>query len=490
MNVLFVISDDLNDWVLHPPEHPQVKTPNIDRLRERSVTFTNAHANVPVCSPSRKCLFSGLYPWTTHEYDFCDWEKSPGLQHCTPLPLHFRNHGYAVFGTGKLLHEGRGGDFYTEYGIDVDYGPWPWRGDGRVRFTPHPYQYDKWLPHLPEKMHRDLNYAPLSQIPDWPGSQGWFYESEQPFHYTSDTDRDPMPDEQSVTWALEVMQRSHDKPFFLGVGLMRPHTPLYVPDEYFARFPIEEVTLPPYLEGDLSDCAPTLRNRWDWGFRKFEGLLAAGGEQAWREWVQAYLACVAFVDDQIGRLLDGLKAAGHHDDTAVVLTGDNGYHVGEKDCIQKWHLWDESTRVPLIVHVPGTSGTGRECEHPVSHVDIYPTLVDLCGLPEQPHGDGGGHGLEGHSLRPLLEAPEIQQWHGLPVAVSAVKEKDEEQPHISVRSQRYRYTRCNNGEEELYDHQIDPHEWHNLINDASYEQVKAMLRNELEKAGAKGEEKK
>ncbi len=109
MNVLFIICDDLNDWVLHPAGHPQVKTPNIDRLRNRSVNFSNAHAAVPVCGPSRKCLFSGLYPQTIDSYDFAPWKAVPALENCVPLPLHFRNNGYGVYGAGKLLHEGQGG---------------------------------------------------------------------------------------------------------------------------------------------------------------------------------------------------------------------------------------------------------------------------------------------------------------------------------------------------------------------------------------------
>jgi arylsulfatase A-like enzyme len=141
MNVLLVICDDLNDWILHPADHPQVKIPNIDRFRKQSVNFTNAHAAVPVCGPSRKCLFSGLYPQTIDSYDFAAWQKVPALEACTPLPLHFRNNGYNAYGTGKLLHEGQGGDFYTDYGYGVDYGPHPWLGEGKAEFTPHPKQY-------------------------------------------------------------------------------------------------------------------------------------------------------------------------------------------------------------------------------------------------------------------------------------------------------------------------------------------------------------
>ena len=487
-NVLFIICDDLNDWVLHPADHPRVKTPNIDRLRRTSVSFSTAHAAVPVCGPSRKCLFSGLQPRTIDSYDFTAWKNVPALQGCVSMPLHFRDNGYGVYGAGKLLHEGAGGDFYTEYGYgvdyNVDYGPHPWLGEGEAQFTPHPRQYDLWEGHLPLwDMHRDLNFGPLSDVPDWkpgviadkPGAKGWYYRDATRFRYVSDDDRDRMPDELAVDWAIDVLHRDHDRPFFVGVGLVKPHTPLYVPERYFDLFLLDEVSLPPYLENDLDDCASALRNRWAWGFQKFRALIDSGGIEAWRGFVQAYLATLAFVDDQIGRLLDTLSSGPHADNTAVILTSDNGYHLGEKDCIQKWHLWDESTRVPLLIHLPGATRDGEICSHPVSHIDIYPTLIDLCGLPSQPHTNLA---LDGHSLVPLLDDPNTTTWSGPSVTLSAVRD-NQEPPHFSVCSSRYRYTLCANGEEEFYDHVNDPHEWTNLAASNKYAETKATLRKEL-----------
>ena len=486
MNVLFVICDDLNDWVLHPEDHPQVKTPHIDRLREQSVSFTNTHAAVPVCGPSRKCIFSGLYPQTIDSFDFAAWKSVPALHNCVPLPLHFRNNGYGVFGAGKLLHEGAGGDFFTAYGYGVDYGPHPWLGEGPAEFTPHPRQYDLWEGHLPLwDMHRDMNFGPLSDVPEWkagqiegkPGARGWYYRDATPFRYIDDTNRDPMPDEISVDFACEVMQRDHDKPFFIGVGLTKPHTPLYVPGEYFDRFPIDQVTLPPYLENDLDDCAEVLRNRWAWGFQKFEALIASGGKEAWRAFVQAYLATVSFVDDQVGRLMEALEAGGYADNTVIVFTSDNGYHLGEKDCIQKWHLWNESTRLPLLIHVSGTTAMGQDCVHPVSHIDLYPTLIELCGLPPQPH-QGEEYALDGHSLVPFLNDPGTDKWRGPPVALIGIRD-GQDPPHFSVCSERYCFTLCANGEEELYDHDRDPHEWTNLAGSPAHGKTKKQLREEL-----------
>ncbi len=485
-NVLFIICDDLNDWALHPAGHPTTKTPNLDRLRKRSVSFNNAHVVVPVCGPSRKCLFSGLYPQTLDDYSFAPWKSVKKLQGCVPIPLHFRNHGYHVYGTGKLLHEGAGGDFFTDYGIRPDYGPWPSLGKGAPRNTPHPAQFETWKKHLPVPMHRDLNYGPLSKVPTWkadafkgmPGAKGWFYENGKRFKYVDDKDRDLTPDEISAAWAVDILNKKHDRPFYLSVGFVRPHTPLYAPQKYFDLFPLDEIQLPPYKKDDLKDCAPLLRERWPWGRQKYDALIKAGGEQAWKEWVQAYCACTAFVDDQIGKVLDALDASGQRDNTIVILTSDNGYHVGEKDCIQKWHLWDESTRVPLLVHVPGAKGNGKSCSHPVSLVDIYPTLTELCALPEHPNKDGSNISLEGYTLKPYIDAPEREECCGPQAVLMGIRDTGKK-PHFSVRSKRYRYTLCSDGKEELYDHQTDPNEWTNLAGDPKLKDVKDQLHEEM-----------
>jgi len=194
--------------------------------------------------------------------------------------------------------------------------------------------------------------------------------------------------------------------------------------------------------------------------------------------VQAYLACMAFADEQVGKVLKALDASEYRDNTIVVLTGDNGYHVGEKDCIQKWHLWDESTRVPLFIYVPGARGNGRTCDHPVSLIDVYPTLADLCGLPEHPNKNGSNMPLEGHSLRPLLEKPEREKWNGPSAAFMGIRD-GKANPHFSIRSRRYRYTLCGNGEEELYDHDNDPNEWTNLAGNPKHAKTRNQLRKEL-----------
>jgi arylsulfatase A-like enzyme len=404
---------------------------------------------------------------------------------------HFLNNGYRVYGTGKLFHEGAGGPFYTQYGIPPNYGPWPWKGKGKEEMTAHPAQVGLFSPFLPENMQRELNFSPLADVPEWkpdpagkfPGYNGW-YSFGKPWHYVNDDDRDQMPDEISADFAVKVLSQKHDAPFFLGVGFIRPHVPLYVPTKYFDKYPLESVKLPPYLTNDLADCAVILQQHWRLGFQKFDAIMSAGGVTMWRQWVQAYLASMSFADDQVGKVLDALDKSPYRDNTIVVLIGDNGYHLGEKSAIQKWYLWEESTKVPFFIRAPGAA-RGKICKLPTSLIDLYPTLIDLCGLPKSPNTGKSEAPLGGHSLRPLLKNPVHGTWDGPPAALSVVSYQPDGTPgtgpHYSIRTIRWRYTLCSNGEEEMYDHDADPNEWTNLAKNPNYAQMRRDLRAQLTK---------
>lgn len=487
-NVLLIVCDDLNDSVEGMGGHAQAYTPNIRRLMERGVHFTCAHNNQPWCAPSRTSLWSGLYPFTSRYHGGGHFRKNPVLQDHVFLNQHLMRSGYDVFGTGKLYHNGHEEkQNYTQYGHDPDFGPWPW--DGKQN-REHPSQrflfetaYYRNLPELHETPPMQT-FGPLSDVPSYgpdaasgaPGHKGWWMYK-RPFRYASEEDRDRMPDELCAEWAAEVLRGRRDRPFFLGVGFSRPHIPLYAPKKYFDRFPVEQIQFPPYLSNDTDDCARALLQADAKGLEKFRLLHAAGGETMWKRWIQAYLACVAFVDDQVGRVLAALEASPHAKNTVVILTSDHGFHMGEKDYIFKNSLWEESTRVPLVVAMPEGRGAGKRCETPVSLIDLYPSVLDFCGLAGDPNAGRGGKALEGYSLKPLVEDPEGGKWSGPPVALTQLG--GGERAHYSVRSRRWRYTLCSNGEEELYDHEADPHEWKNLAAEPAMQGRKAELRGEL-----------
>lgn len=497
-NVLFIICDDLNDSIAGMGGHPQAKTPNINRLMRKGVRFVNAQCNDPLCAPSRASMLSGLYPHTTGYLEFYHWRKNAVLGDCVSLMEHFRNEGYGVYCTGKLFHnQHEDYENYTEYGYEANFGPFPWDGVDRTpadwqegkavtdNWKEHPQMQFIFKGHESIRTHWEQTFGALSNVPDWPadpekgipGYKGWRLYN-RPFRYVSADDRDLVPDELYAQYATEVLQREHDKPLFLGVGFCRPHTPLYAPKEYFDMFPLESIQLPPYKADDLEDCAEALKKFQPYGFERYQLMIDAGGEEMWKRWIQAYLACVAFVDDQVGKVLAALEKSPYAKNTIVIVTSDHGFHMGEKDYLFKDSAWEESCRIPLVVYAPGVSQPGTECEHPVSLIDLYPTLIDLCGLDKNPNAGTNGYPLDGYSIRPFLHDPYRGRWRGPAVALSMIGGWGRAL-NFSVRSRDWRYVLCENGEEELYDHRKDPHEWTNLAQDTRFTDVKNSLRNHL-----------
>jgi arylsulfatase A-like enzyme len=495
-NVVFIIGDDLNDLPLRPEGRQLVPTPNMDRLAARGVSFRNAHSNDPLCAPSRSSMLFGLYPQTTGLYWFEDWRRNPIHTNSVSLLRHLRDNGYDVYVTGKIFHGQENDPVHRERGFEGNFGPWPWDGKAEWYMLPHPQQQylfesDGDMPYQWEHCFGSLN-----EVPDWPadkaagipGYRGWRLFN-QAWNIEPDGTRDRLPDELSAQWSAEVIGRKHERPFALFTGFVRTHTPLYAPQDYFDRFPLDSIELPKVLEGDVEDCAKALTDPELYGFRRFNMLQKHDDRQLYRKWLQAYMACVSFVDDQVGTVLDALEQSPYREDTVIILTSDHGFHMGEKGFLYKQSLWDGATRVPLIVAGAKGMAQGEVCDRPVSLIDVYPTLADLCGLPADPNRGKSGYQLDGYSLRPLLDDPAGGAWKGPEVAVTALPGEDHmwiakgmtefAEPHFSVRSEHWRYTLCSSGEEELYDYRADPFEWHNLAASPEHAAVKEKLKKQL-----------
>ena len=437
-NVLFIVIDDLNDWVGCLDGHPQARTPNIDRLAKRGTLFVNAHCQGPICGPSRASLLSGRYPHTTGVYQQPAgkaMERDKTFFHGQMVSHTFAGHGYRTLAVGKITHGYPAKLAFDSYGGKFD-GSGPKPSGGR-RFNYH-------LPDVP-----------------WTGTQtdwGAFPEKD-----------DDMSDHKSADWAVERLAGESREPFFLAVGFIRPHVPFYVPQKWFDLFPLDAVMLPPVRNDDLLDL-PEYSRRFH-QLPKYPKLafLQRNDNEQFRKCVQAYLACVAFVDHQVGRVLDALDNGPHAGDTVVVLFSDHGYHLGEKDRVSKHSLWEESARVPLIVAPAKSQGgrfgkAGQRCAKPVGLIDLYPTMLEMCGLPAKKSN-------QGDSLVPLLGNP-TADWRFATLTTYALG-------NHSLRSERHRYLRFEDGSEELYDHADDPNEWINLAARPKYAKLLKRFRREL-----------
>ena len=421
-NVLLIAVDDLNDWIGCLGGHEQAKTPNIDRLAERGVLFANAHCQSPVCNPSRASMMSSLYPSTSGIYFLSpDLAASPVSRKVTLLPQRFEKEGYHVTGAGKLFHGGQNKKYMPNY------------GGGFGGFGPRPA--------------KKFSSFPGHPLWDW----GAFPERD-----------DQMPDHQIAAWGVAQLKKKQDQPLFLATGFYRPHVPQYAPQKWFDLYPLESLKLPAMLEDDLGDLskyaidltrqkhvAPT----HEWVVENEE----------WKPLVQSYLACVSFVDAQVGKVLDALEQSPNKDSTFIVLYSDHGFHLGEKERWAKRSLWEDGTRVPMIIVGPGVA-KGKVCEKPVQLLDLYPTLLDLAGLEADP-----AH--EGHSLKPLLANPDAEWPHVARCSFGP--------GNVAIISELYRYIHYNDGSEELYARRDDQHEWHNVAGKPALKSVLEEHRGHL-----------
>lgn len=488
-NVVMIVCDDLNDYVSGFAGHPQARTPNVAKLARSGVAFKRAYSNNPVCAPSRSSFLTGIYPHTSKNLFWDKWHTNPVLKNSRTIMEHFGANGYHVVGSGKLMHH-HVPSVWGEFEHKADYGPFVYDGKERVAH-----------PSVPEPFKSigsvDGSYAPLSDLPyggDRKDQRGWIYGTwgkVNKFNYVDEDDRDPTPDERNAAWAesrIEEFTKAKDgKPFFLGVGFIRPHTPLHVPKRFFDMFPKESVKVPVIKDNDAEDCHYADVFDSDMKGLKYFRLLKESYpdlESALKAFTQAYLASIAAVDECIGRVVDAVDESGLGDNTIIVVTSDHGWNMGEKDYLFKNSLWEESTRVPLVIRAPGVAVRGGVAEHPVSLIDIYPTLVDLCGLKGDTRKNSKGARLDGYSLRPFLKDPKCENWDGPDAALTMIyagpsTKNDPTRQHWSVRTKRWRYILYNNGSEELYDHDADPYEWTNLCSDVRYGKVKAGLKAKL-----------
>ncbi|MCG8602752.1 MAG: sulfatase [Verrucomicrobiales bacterium] len=425
-NVLMICIDDLNDWVGFLDGHPEAITPHMDALAERGRIFANAHCAVPVCSASRVSVMSGLAATTHGSYELGPrYEELPALDGVPTMQRYFKDNGYVTLSGGKVLHHNFGGKLAG----DID------RQLGRTRSA------------TPKK--------PMNRPDHWSRAWDWGAYPEEDAE---------MSDYQLAEKAAAVLKEDFEKPFFLTVGFFRPHVPLFVPPKWFELYDESSPDLLPRdSKEDITDLPPNFLGINEFAAAPTHAAVVEAGKQ--RSLTRAYLASVSFVDHCVGLVVEALDSSAYAENTVVVLWSDHGFHLGEKYHWAKRTLWEESTRVPLLVAGPGIR-PGNPCGEPVSLIDIFPTLVELCGLPENPK-------LDGVSLIQQLNDPGTAR----------------EQPAItssyfgnhSVRSRDWRLIVYEDGAEELYDHREGGDEFVNLAGKPGYEAVRDELARWLPK---------
>jgi len=398
-NILFIAVDDLNT-MLGSLDGP-AKTPNMDKLAAMGVSFTDAHCQAPLCGPSRASLMTGLRPSTTGIYgmvpDDMIRSENPETTDILMLPEYFKQHGYHTMGIGKLFH------MHAPEGMFDDSG-------GRVKgFGPLPKERFVWDGFGASDRKK---YGKTST--DW----GAFPEADS-----------LMPDHQSVNWAIERLNKKQNKPFFMGVGFLRVHVPLYVPQKWFDLYPLDSIATMPYKPDDLNDVPAVAKMINDLPMMPSTDWAIENGE--WRKIIQAYLACISFVDYEIGRLLEALEQSEHANNTVIVLWSDHGYRLGEKSTFAKHALWDVATRVPLIFAAPELP-KGKKIDQPAELLSVYPTLLELADLPAYKRN-------EGKSLVPAMMGNDQDPSYAITTFGMS---------NHAIKSKRYRYIQYEDGSEE------------------------------------------
>jgi uncharacterized sulfatase len=436
-NVLFIAIDDLN-LSLGCYGKSFMKTPNIDRLAQRGVRFDLTYCQYPLCNPSRASMLTGQRPDTIRV-----WDLQTNLRSTVPnvvtLPQLFRQNGYVSARVGKIFH----------YGVPREIGTPGMDDPPSWDMTFNPIGRDKTEEDQLTIYTRGTGSTTIGFAMAWREMDG------------SD---DEQTDGKGTNKAIEYLEQfaKERRPFFLGMGYYRPHTPYVSTRQHFAQYPLNELHLPTMPADDLADIPP----RAFWVKPPNYGL----GQAELLNCVRGYYAAVSLVDSLVGRLVEALERLKLADNTIIVFFSDHGYLLGEHGQWQKQLLFDESARVPMIIVAPQALGNGKPCMRPVELLDVYPTLRELCNLPQPPQT------LEGHSLVPLLNDPSAASERAIFSQVTRPKKV----MAYSVRTQRWRYTDWGAGSDaELYDHDADPSEFHNLAKDPAQRQTIATLHNML-----------
>lgn len=425
--VVFIVVDDLNDWLGCYNVHPNAHTPNIDNFAAKAVRFTQAYCSVAICSPSRISMLTGKAPWTSGIYgnNILAFRGIPGTEDYTTLPEMLKNNGYTTVTAGKVFHNPHPPDVdpiswthtFNKYGIGS--GP-------------------------PANKHSHGFHAEMPS--DWFRDAFDFGSTNKQLEQTADY--------KNAMWVSEQLA-TIPGPAFIAYGGFLPHLPWNVPQEFIDMHPLEGMQLPPILDADLEDIyehgAPKSLTAIDDVLRSHNKRLEA---------VRGYTAAVSFADACVGKVLDSVA-----DTDIVIITSDHGWHLGEKRAWSKFKPWERSVRVPFLMRVPGLTPNGAVCNSPISLMDVFPTIISLCDIETD-------YQLDGEDISDLLQSPQL-------VKSRAVVTVSTNADWYSIRDYQYRLIYRSDGVNELYDMINDPNEWDNLVRKPHYAPIVAGLQSHI-----------
>ncbi len=438
-NILFVMIDDLNDWIEPLDGNKQVKTPNLDKFTKKgTIVFKNAVCAAPVCGPSRSALLSGFMPSTSGVYNNTqNMIYSDLVKKNATLPEYFSKHGYYSLGNGKIFHK-HGAEFGT------DFGHWAFDEFARARRG--------------HKDHVDRKFLTSSKAGMIRGEKSpEFVDKKSKLSWGPLKDSfENTVDYKVADWAVKKLDTNFEKPFFMAVGFIKPHLPWYVPKQFFDMYDVDKIKAPIVKEDDLKDILKPNGKQAYWPTKEYKWVKKHGLE---KEATRAYLANISYVDACFGVLMDALEKSKYADNTIVVVCGDHGWHLGEKSRYLKETTWIETVKTPLLVSLPEMKER-QYSDKNVSLLDLYPTMVSLAGLPKKEN-------LEGHDFSELLKKPE-EEWNYPGITIS--------NRGTSILSGKWHYTKSLKGVEELYNLEKDPMEWTNLIERSKYKSVVKRLK--------------
>ena len=439
-NVLFIISDDLTATAVSAYENKVCQTPNIDKLASEGVRFTRAYTQFPVCGPSRASLMFGYYPNATETFGYVSGRENVGPDKKSWSQL-FKENGYYTARVSKIYHMGVPGDIEKGSNGKDDEASWTerfnsqgpeWKADGEAELVQNnPYG---------TKPRKGGNVMTIVK---------------------ADGDDLVHSDGKTAEKAVELIRKHKNEPFFLGVGLVRPHVPFVAPKSYFEPYPYQQIVLPPQVENDWDDIpAP--------GINYVNSVNARMTEEQEKKAVAGYYASVAYMDAQVGKILQALEDEGLEDNTIVIFTSDHGFHLGEHRFWMKVSLHEESVRVPMIIKVPGKKPAVTNSL--VELLDLYPTIAELAGLKYSKH-------LQGKSLVKMLDDPELT----VRDAAFSVSHRNGVFSYL-LRTDKWAYIQYDEdggSGSELFDMEYDPKQYNNLANNPRYENLVNEFKEKL-----------